>query len=73
MEPKEMSINSQTQVAHGEKRRALSIAETAQVTGLSRASIYRLITAGKLKTVKVLGRRIVRPEAIEELLNTGAV
>ena len=54
------------------ERLALSIPEAARTCGLSRATIYRLIAAGRLSTVKVLGRRLVRPEAIEALLNGGA-
>jgi excisionase family DNA binding protein len=54
-----------------EQRRALSIREAAQTCGLSRATIYRLIEQRKLETVKVLGRRLVRPEALDALLSGG--
>jgi excisionase family DNA binding protein len=54
-------------------RLVLSIREAAHACGLSRTTIYRLIAQGKLKTVKVGARRLVRPEAIEELLNAGGV
>jgi excisionase family DNA binding protein len=53
-------------------RLVYSIQEATHACGLSRATIYRLIASGQLKTVKVGGRRLVRPEAIEELLNAGA-
>jgi len=55
-----------------QERRALSIVEAAAMCGLSRATLYRLIAEKKLATVKVLGRRLVRPEAIDALLNGGA-
>jgi excisionase family DNA binding protein len=52
-------------------RRALSIREAAQSCGLSRATIYRLIAHGKLVTLKIGSRRLVRPEAVEALLKAG--
>jgi excisionase family DNA binding protein len=52
-------------------RRAMSIREAAQSCGLSRATIYRLIADGKLVTLKIGSRRLVRPEAIEALLKAG--
>jgi excisionase family DNA binding protein len=50
------------------QRRALSVLETARSTGLSRSSIFRAIADGRLKTLKVGSRRLIRPEAIEALL-----
>ena len=55
-----------------QERRALSIRETAQACGLSRATIYRLIEQKKLATLKLGSRRLVRPEAIDALLDGGA-
>jgi len=48
----------------------LSIEETAEATGLSRASLYRAIGAGTLATVKVGSRRLVSSDvvAIEQRL-----
>jgi hypothetical protein len=46
-----------------QERRALSIHETAQACGLSRATIYRLIEK-KLTTLKVGARRLVSVGAI---------
>jgi excisionase family DNA binding protein len=54
-----------------EKRRGLSVREASQRGGWSKATTYRLITAGKLKSVKVLGRRIVTPEAVDAVLAEG--
>ena len=50
------------------ERRALSVLETARSTGLSRSSIFRAIADGRLKTLKVGNRRLIRPEAIEAFL-----
>jgi excisionase family DNA binding protein len=55
-----------------QERRALSIRETAQACGLSRSTIYRLIEQKKLATLKLGSRRLVRPEAIDALLDGGA-
>jgi excisionase family DNA binding protein len=54
------------------QRRVLSIREAQHVTDLSQATIYRLIVAGKLTTVKVGARRLIPIEAIEALLSGGA-
>jgi excisionase family DNA binding protein len=62
-----MTRNDEKQV-----RRTLSIRETAEMCGLSRATLYRLIADGRLATLKIGARRLVRPEAIEALLNGGA-
>jgi excisionase family DNA binding protein len=56
-----------------QQRRALSIKETAEACGLSRATVYRLIEQKKLSTLKIGARRLVRPEAIEALLDNGVV
>ena len=55
-----------------QERRALSIRETAQVCGLSRATIYRLIEQKRLATLKIGARRLVPLSAIDALLNGGA-
>jgi excisionase family DNA binding protein len=48
-------------------RLAYSIAESEALTGLSRSSLYRLIAAGKLKTVQHGRRRIVPRGELERL------
>jgi excisionase family DNA binding protein len=56
-------------------RIALSIAEASQLVGLSRRSVCRLISLGKVKSVKVGRRRLVPREELERLLwpeTTGA-
>jgi excisionase family DNA binding protein len=52
-----------------QERRALSIRETAQACGLSRATIYRLIEQKKLATLKVGARRLVPVGALDALLS----
>ena len=54
------------------KRLAMSIRETEHATGLSRATLYRLIASGKLTTLKIGARRLVPIGAIDALLNGGA-
>ena len=53
------------------ERRALSINEAARTCGISRATFYRLIASGKLSTLKIGSRRLVRVEAIDALLSGG--
>jgi excisionase family DNA binding protein len=55
-----------------EKRRALSIRETARTTGLSRATLYRLLNDGRLTTVKIGARRLVPVRALDALLDGSA-
>jgi len=59
---------NQMRYAENPERRALSIKETAATSGLSRSSLYRLIEAGKLATVKIGARRLVPVAAIDKLL-----
>ena len=44
-----------------------SIAETEVASGLSRATLYRLVAAGKLRTVQHGRRRIVPADEIARL------
>jgi excisionase family DNA binding protein len=53
-------------------RRGYSISETQHITNLSKPTIYRLLGSGKLKSVKILGRRIIPAEAVDELMREGA-
>ena len=45
-----------------------SISGTIDATGLGRTKIYELINAGKLKTVKIGRRTLVRADSIRQLL-----
>jgi excisionase family DNA binding protein len=55
----------------GVKRLALSIREAEQASGLSRATLYRLIASGRLMTLKIGARRLVTIGALEALLTEG--
>lgn len=56
----------------GVKRLALSIREAEHASGLSRATLYRLIASGKLMTLKIGARRLVTVAALEALLSEGS-
>jgi excisionase family DNA binding protein len=58
-----------SQNAQNHWRLVYSIREAAQATGLSRATLYRLISDGRLKTVKVGARRLVPVAALTALLD----
>jgi excisionase family DNA binding protein len=42
------------------------------VTGIGRTSLYELIRDGKIKTVRIAGRRIIPASEAERLLKEGA-
>jgi excisionase family DNA binding protein len=50
------------------ERRALSVKETGEAVGLSRATVYRLIGQNRLATVKIGSRRLVPVGEIDALL-----
>ena len=47
---------------------ALSIADTAKALSLGRTSVYALIAAGRLDTLKLGRRTLVRTESIRRLV-----
>ena len=49
-------------------KRLLSVREFGATYSLSHATIYNLMKAGKLRTVKVLGKRLVPVDEGERLL-----
>jgi excisionase family DNA binding protein len=51
---------------------ALRINETVAVSGLSRSTIYELLKAGKLRAVKIGGRRLILREDLQALLEVNA-
>lgn len=51
-------------------RLAYSLAESEALSGLSRSSLYRLIAAGKLKTIVRGRRRLVPARELERMLET---
>jgi excisionase family DNA binding protein len=52
--------------------RAFHIKEAARYTRLSRATIYRLIKSGHLRSIKVGRRRLLLRADLEALLEEGA-
>lgn len=50
----------------------LRVKEAAAISGLSRSTLYKLLGARKLQTVKVGGRRLILRESLQTLLQTGA-
>jgi excisionase family DNA binding protein len=50
-------------------RLAYSVADVIELTGLSRATIYRQMAAGRLTYLKVGSRTLIKREAIEAFLN----
>lgn len=53
------------------QRRAYQLNEVVAAYRLSRSTIYKLMGAGKLRTVKVGGRRLIPVDAIEALIAGG--
>lgn len=54
-----------------DQRPAFSIAESCTRTTLSRPTIERLISTGKLRSVKIGRRRLIPADALDELLANG--
>lgn len=51
---------------------AYRIDDAVTVSGLSRATLYRLIKDGKLRSQIVAGRRLITPAALRELFSEAA-
>ena len=45
-----------------------TISEAVATTGISRSSLYELINNGDLKSIKVAGRRLIRAEDLQAML-----
>jgi len=54
------------------EKRALRINEAVALYGISRSTIYKIMAAGKLRTVKIGGRRLIPRDVLEALLNGDA-
>ncbi len=50
---------------------ALRVKEAANLSGLSRSTLYKLLSARKLRDVKIGGRRLILREDLEALLRCG--
>lgn len=53
------------------ERLVYSIDETLQELGVARATLYRFINSGQLKTVRMGKRRLVAAAALREFLESG--
>ena len=54
------------------ERLAYRVDEAAEVASISRRTIYNLIAAGKLKTIKIGKCRLIPASALRALLEKGA-
>jgi len=54
---------------HAPDRLAYSPAEAAQALGISRARLYQLLDDGTIPSVKLGRRRLIRRDALVELLD----
>ena len=61
-----------TSIPKPDEKRALRVKEASAIYGLSRSTLYVLMAAGKLRAVKVGGRRLIPRDALEALLNEAA-
>jgi excisionase family DNA binding protein len=59
-------------MASNVQRRAYSVREAARMCGLSRATLYRLLKEGKITSIKIGTRRLIRDDQINALLAGGA-
>ena len=53
------------------ERLAYRVDEAAEALRVTPATLYRWIAAGKLKTVKIGGRRLVSAKVLNNLINRG--
>jgi excisionase family DNA binding protein len=51
-----------------DERRALRVDDAALTYGIGRSTIYKLMSQGKLATVKILGRRLIPRDVMEALI-----
>jgi excisionase family DNA binding protein len=54
-------------------RRAYQVNEAVATYRLSRSTLYKLMSDGTLRSVKVGGRRLIPVEALEALIAEGAL
>jgi excisionase family DNA binding protein len=63
-------IHSSTE-RYGALRPVLSVNQAAEVLGVERATVYRLLRAGELESVRVGKRQKFRPEDLDAYLERG--
>jgi excisionase family DNA binding protein len=59
------------EVAQPDEKRAFRVNEAVAAYGLSRSTLYKLISTGSLRTAKVAGRRLIPRDSLEALLKGG--
>lgn len=53
------------------EKRAYHVKEAAKAYGWSRSTLYKLMEAGTLRSVKIGGRRLIPRDALEALISEG--
>ncbi len=61
-----------TSLIRPEEKLAFRVTEAVAVSGLSRSTLYELLKAGKLRAVKIGGRRLILRESLQALLEVNA-
>ncbi len=61
-----------TSLIRPEEKLAFRVNEAVAVSGLSRSTLYELLKAGKLRAVKIGGRRLILRESLQALLEVNA-
>jgi excisionase family DNA binding protein len=51
---------------------AYRIPDAVRISGIGRTTLYKLIADNKLRSTRVLGRRLVRRDDLEKLIAEGA-
>jgi excisionase family DNA binding protein len=54
-----------------EEKRAYHVNDAAKIYGWSRSTLYKMMKAGTLRTVKIGGRRLIPRDALEALISEG--
>lgn len=65
--------NQQTSQSEREPREAFSIGEAAAIWGIGRTTLYRAVSDGSLRTLKIGARRLVRRSDIEAFMESHSV
>jgi excisionase family DNA binding protein len=63
-------MRQQPNIAPDEKR-AFHVLEAAAIYRLSRSTLYKMMAAGALRTVKIGGRRLIPRDVLEALISDG--
>jgi excisionase family DNA binding protein len=54
------------------ERLAYRIPDACRAVGIGRTSLYRLVSEGKLRLVKIAGRSLVDAASLRDLVKTGS-